>query len=157
MTSRFLNEIPAELLDGAEEALGGRSKKHIFEKETFGDSKYTWTYGNGSLNSSMKTYKIGEYEPGGVAAKSNTTNSSGYAFKKTAESFLNSLGKVGNGAGKNIDFAQYKEGTRVYHKKFGEGIINEVEAEGDDLKVDISFEKFGHKRLMAKFAGLEII
>ena len=32
-----------------------------------------------------------------------------------------------------------------------------VEAEGDDLKVDISFDKFGHKRLMAKFAGLEII
>ena len=29
MTSRFLNEIPAELLDGAEEALSGRSKKHI--------------------------------------------------------------------------------------------------------------------------------
>ena len=157
MISRFLNEIPAELLDGADEALGGRNKKHIFEKETFGDSKYTWTYGNGSLNSSMKTYKIGDYEPAGIAAKNNTTNSNGYAFKKTAESFLNSLGKVGNGAGKNIELSQYKEGTRVYHKKFGEGIINEVEAEGDDLKVDISFEKFGHKRLMAKFAGLEII
>ena len=32
-----------------------------------------------------------------------------------------------------------------------------VETEGEDLKVDISFEKVGHKRLMAKFAGLEII
>ena len=28
---------------------------------------------------------------------------------------------------------------------------------GDDLKVDIDFDKFGHKRLMAKFAGLEIL
>ena len=157
MTSRFLNEIPAELLDGADQALGGKSKKHIFEKEIFGDSKYTWTYGNSSSNSSIKTYKIGEYEPAGVAAKSNTSNSSGYTFKKTAESFLNSLGKVSNGSNRDIDLTQYKEGTRVYHKKFGEGIINEVEAEGDDLKVDISFAKFGHKRLMAKFAGLEII
>ena len=26
-----------------------------------------------------------------------------------------------------------------------------------DLKVDIQFEKFGHKRLMAKYANLEII
>ena len=51
----------------------------------------------------------------------------------------------------------YKAGVRVYHKKFGEGIINSVEQEGDDLKVDINFDKAGHKRLMAKFAGLELI
>lgn len=89
--------------------------------------------------------------------KSNTSGGTGYAFKKTAESFLSSLNKVGSGANKNVDLSQYKEGTRVYHKKFGEGIINCVEAEGDDLKVDISFDKFGSKRLMAKFAGLEII
>ena len=157
MTSRFLNEIPAELLDGADEALGGKRKNHIFDKNEYQDSKYSWTYGKGSSNNSIKTYKIGNMEPVVATAQSNTINSNGYAFKKTAESFLNSLNKVGVGTSKNIDLTQYKEGTRVYHKKFGEGIINEVEAEGDDLKVDISFEKFGHKRLMAKFAGLEII
>lgn len=32
-----------------------------------------------------------------------------------------------------------------------------IEQEGDDLKVDIQFDKAGHKRLMAKFAGLEIV
>ena len=157
MTSRFLNEIPAELLDGADEALGGKSKKHIFEKDQYEDSKYTWTYGNSSLNSSIKTYKVGNMEPVGVAAKGNSTVPNGFSFKKTAESFLNSLNKVGSSTNKNVDLTQYKEGARVYHKKFGEGIINCVEAEGDDLKVDISFDKFGHKRLMAKFAGLEII
>lgn len=157
MTSRFLNEIPAELLDGAEEALGGRSKKHIFEKEEYPDSKHTWSYGSGTSNSSIKTYKIGNSEPVGVVAKSNSTVSNGYTFKKTAESFLSSLNKMGSGSNKNVDLSQYKEGARVYHKKFGEGIINGIEAEGDDLKVDISFDKFGHKRLMAKFAGLEII
>ena len=156
-TSRFLNEIPAELLDGAEEALGGRSKKHIFDNGEYPDSKYTWTYGNGSVNSSIKTYKIGNFETSGVAAKNTTPGEIGYTFKKTAESFLNSLNKVGSTTNKDIDLTQYKEGTRVYHKKFGEGTINLVEAEGDDLKVDINFEKFGHKRLMAKFAGLEII
>ena len=46
---------------------------------------------------------------------------------------------------------------RVFHKKFGEGIINLIEPEGEDLKVDINFDKAGHKRLMAKFANLEII
>ena len=56
-----------------------------------------------------------------------------------------------------IDLSGYKEGTRIFHKKFGEGTINFVEEEGNDLKVDINFDKVGHKRLMAKFAGLEII
>ena len=36
------------------------------------------------------------------------------------------------------------------------GVINSVEQEGEDLKLDINFEKAGHKRLMAKFANLEI-
>ena len=55
------------------------------------------------------------------------------------------------------DFLAYQAGARVYHKKFGEGTINYVEPEGSDLKVDINFDKVGHKRLMAKFANLEII
>ena len=32
-----------------------------------------------------------------------------------------------------------------------------MEEEGDDYKLDIQFDKSGHKRLMAKFAGLQII
>ena len=45
----------------------------------------------------------------------------------------------------------------IYQNMFGEGVISSVEPENDDLKVDIQFEKFGHKRLMAKYANLEII
>ena len=56
-----------------------------------------------------------------------------------------------------FNLSKYKAGIRIYHKKFGEGTINYVEKEGDDLKVDITFDKVGHKRLMAKFAKLEII
>ncbi len=73
---------------------------------------------------------------------------------KTPESFLNGLNKKQN---TKVDISEYKEGTRVYHKKFGEGVINYIEEEGEDYKVDINFDKAGHKRLMAKYAGLEII
>ena len=55
------------------------------------------------------------------------------------------------------DLSKYKEGQRIYHKRFGEGNISKIEPEGDDLKLDIQFDKVGHKRLMAKFANLEII
>ena len=127
--SRFLSEIPENMLDGYEEAMG---KKSTQEKEGFGDSGFTWSYGS----------------------KSNSNSSNNYTFR-TAESFLNSLNKKPEK--QVVNFSEYKAGAKVYHKKFGEGIINYVEPEGDDLKVDINFNKFGHKRLMAKFANLEIL
>ncbi len=80
----------------------------------------------------------------------NTTRST-FPFR-TAESFLQ---RVATNVSLNLD--DFKEGTRVMHKKFGEGIILKVEPEEDDLKLDINFEKFGSKRLMAKFAKLEIL
>ena len=55
---------------------------------------------------------------------------------------------------KNVN---YTVGMRIKHKKFGEGTINKIEQEGEDYKLDIQFDKVGHKRLMAKFAELEII
>ena len=73
---------------------------------------------------------------------------------RSAESFLSKLNKSTQ---KQVDLSKYQEGQRVYHKKFGEGTINIIEKEGEDLKVDIQFDKVGHKRLMAKYAGLEII
>lgn len=147
--SRFLREIPSDLLDGYDDALGERQENN---SNIFGDSKYSWTYGSKD-NGNIKTYKIDKNEPK-VAAASSSTNNNGFMFR-TAESFLNNLTKKSSGA--NVDLSKYKAGVRIYHKKFGEGIISNVEPEGDDLKVDIQFDKVGHKRLMAKFANLEII
>ena len=140
-TSRFLNEIPEELLEGYEEAFGDNHKDTILK-----DSTNSWSYSSRKSNN-VKTYKIEEKQKVTVGA----TNS--FAFR-TAESFLNNLG---NKNLKSVDLSKYNPGTRVMHKKFGEGVISKVEPEGEDLKVDIDFEKVGHKRLMAKFAKLEII
>lgn len=142
--SRFLKEIPSELLDGYDEALGEKQETNIF-----GDSKYSWTYGSKD-NGSIKTYKIDKQESAVSAASTNT----GFMFR-TAESFLNSLNK--KSSGNDVDLSKYKSGVRIFHKKFGEGTISNVEPEGDDLKVYINFDKVGHKRLMAKFANLEVI
>lgn len=147
--SRFLREIPSDLLDGYDDALGEKQESN---SNIFGDSKYSWTYGSKD-NGNIKTYKIDKNESK-VAAASSSTNSNGFMFR-TAESFLNNLTKKSSGT--NVDLSKYKEGVRIYHKKFGEGVISNVEPEGDDLKVDIQFDKVGHKRLMAKFANLEII
>ena len=79
----------------------------------------------------------------------------GAAFGRTAESFLSNLGKKNEA--QTVDLSKYTNGVRVFHKKFGEGTITKTEPENNDLKVDINFDKVGHKRLMAKFANLEII
>ena len=71
------------------------------------------------------------------------------------DTILNALSNKSLGA--DIDLTKYQSGVRVFHKKFGEGTITTTEPEGEDLKVDINFDKVGHKRLMAKFANLEII
>ena len=142
--SRFIKEIPQELLDGYEEI---ESKKT--ENEEFRDSTFNWRYGysENTYASKIKTYKFNDTVEPSVAA--STTNE----FKfRTAESFLNSLKKENE-----VNLDQYQKGQRVYHKKFGEGTISALEPEGNDIKVDIDFDKAGHKRLMAKYAGLEII
>ena len=131
--SRFVKEMPPELLDGYEQALQEKTKMSI------DDTNYK--YGS-NYKSNVKSHPISSKQP----------VSAGFAFR-TADSFLNSL----NNKKTNVDLSQYKAGLKVYHKKFGEGVINSVEPEGEDLKVDINFEKAGHKRLMAKYANLEIL
>ena len=147
--SRFIKEIPKTMLDGYEEIEDTRNNRYPDNDE------YEWSYGErksskvsgGYYDSPVSTYKD-------ISVAASRGVSSTYQFR-SADSFLNSLNK--SKANDEVDLSSYKAGVKVYHKKFGEGIINSVEAEGEDLKVDINFEKVGHKRLMAKFAGLEII
>ena len=148
LPSRFLEEIPQELLDGYDEAFGNGIKKKKEEKE------YAWTYGNNTGASKIKSYNINDVKSKTVAAASSVFGKAS-SFGRSAESFLNGLGKTQSTT--SVDLSKYTAGVRVFHKKFGEGVITKTEPEGEDLKVDISFDKVGHKRLMAKFAKLEII
>ena len=156
--SRFVKEIPEGLLNGYAEAM---NKKE--ENNEFSDSEYKWQYGfnKSTVNSKISTYTINPDKiPVGATAKNvygtmgeskQAGSQNGFAFR-TAESFLSSLNQK-----KDVDINAYKAGQRIYHKKFGEGTITKVEPEGDDMKVEITFDKAGNKRLMAKYAGLEIV
>ncbi|MFW6387352.1 MAG: ATP-dependent helicase [Thermodesulfobacteriota bacterium] len=48
-------------------------------------------------------------------------------------------------------------GTRVQHARFGVGTVRRIEGAGDKQKVIVYFNRFGPKRLLLKFAGLEIV
>ena len=47
-------------------------------------------------------------------------------------------------------------GTRVKHAKYGYGTILRTEGSGDDLKLTVSFISHGLKKMIAKYADLEI-
>ncbi len=141
--SRFMKEIPKNMLEGYEDIFDSSQENKV------DDIGYNWEYGRKANN--VRTYSV-------QTSSSSTVkiNSNGQSFGfRSAESFLNNLNKKESST--SIDVSKYKPGARVYHKKFGEGTINYIEQEGDDYKVDIQFEKAGHKRLMAKYAGLEIL
>ena len=137
--SRFLKEVPEEMLSDESTLSAENTLQGTFDNS----DTFEWSYGN----SNVKKHNIGTRE----TSSKVVTNE--YTFR-TPESFLNGLNKKQN---TGVDISKYKKGIRVYHKKFGEGTINFVEEEGEDYKVDINFDKVGHKRLMAKYAGLEII
>ena len=143
--SRFVKEIPEELLEGYAEVV----ERNNSNDDEFKDFGYRWSYGKGQ---SVKTYKIEEQQPQVAATSIEQKPKSNFQYR-TAESFLNTL----KNKNEEVDLSKYQVGQRVYHKKFGEGVITKLEREDDDLKVDLQFDKVGHKRIMAKFAGLEIL
>ena len=146
--SRFVKEIPEELLEGYAEVVERKS----VDKEEFKDYGYRWSYGKGQT---VKTFKMSEEDKSAVAKTIGEQGAKSEYQYRTAESFLNSIKQ--NNQTNDVDLSKYQVGQRVYHKKFGEGTITKLEQEGNDVKVDLEFDKVGHKRLMAKFAGLEII
>jgi DNA helicase II / ATP-dependent DNA helicase PcrA len=47
-------------------------------------------------------------------------------------------------------------GTRVRHSKYGVGTIIEVEGEGEDRKLTVSFQDHGAKKLIERYANLQL-
>ena len=152
--SRFVKEITKALLEGFYEVLKTNKKEEEFEDSSFG-----WKYGRTSGNSmfGFKNYSANNENGKVITHKignEDIVKDNSYNFKRTAESFLANIQAKKS---PKTDVSKYREGQKVYHRKFGEGIITKLEPEGEDFKVDIEFTKCGHKRLMAQFAGLEII
>lgn len=140
--SRFIAEIPEQLYD--EEALENINLRKR-KSEKYLDPEY-----------SQSETIITRISPAVGSIKSSKTN-----FGLSVDNFLKNIGGIAkpvitpsNSLGANNC---YTVGMTVKHKKFGEGIIQKIEEEGDDLKLEIMFDKYGFKRLMANFTPLEVI
>ena len=137
--SRFIDEIPENLL----------SETSIENKENKGirNNQNTW------LDSEYK--RVETYLSNRNRVSENIERKVKPNIGVSVDSFLKNL--AGNNQVKTNNVSKYKVGMEVKHKKFGIGIIENIEPEGDDFKLEIMFDGSGFKRLMANYTPLEII
>lgn len=160
--SRFMDEIPPELLDADKlQPVLGKGKQDDFD-----DSGLPWNQGS---KSSVNRFGMGynAYASKTVSPAGNSTGA-GYGSSKTAGmsgfgSGMQSLEpKKKPGFGKTFTVQKaasldYKEGDRVKHAKFGEGTVKEIIDGSRDYEVTVEFDKGGQKKMLAGFAKLERI
>ena len=142
--SRFISEIPENLYDDVSKENINR-RKESRQNDGYLNSEYGMA--QRKINSMGQTIKNSVNISSGASGKSR--------FGVSVDSFLKNIGTPV--AKDEVDLSAYKEGVKVKHKRFGIGTIKKVEPEDDDLKVEIVFENGQMKRLMAKFANLEIV
>ncbi len=132
--SRFLTEIPPELIEGF-------TKKPV--RESSPKSSFDGGYGTNSGYGGNSAYVESSKEMAGKVGNVGFSQSSKPAFSQPVK-------KVGGST-------TFSVGDKVEHKKFGVGLITSVEKENDDYKLEIQFRNSGMKRLMAAFANLSKI
>jgi DNA helicase-2/ATP-dependent DNA helicase PcrA len=117
--SRFLAEIPAELIEAASGSLAEPGQTRRYEADPdFSDSH---------------SYR----RPRASYGKSSTTRTSPrVSGRQTSNDPL--------------------IGARVRHSKYGLGTIIEVEGEGEDRKLTVSFQDYGAKKLIERYANLQL-
>ena len=133
--SRFIKEIPAELLDTGsrrielETEVPVQQNTYAHAREAFRARAFGAAYSNGAGKSS------------GV--------SSGKSSQGLAS--LQKGSQLAAGSGGSPDYA---EGDRVRHVKFGEGTVLEIRSGGRDYEVTVDFDSAGVRKMFAKFAKL---
>ena len=55
------------------------------------------------------------------------------------------------------DGRYFAEGRIVQHQQFGRGVIQKCEGEGEALKLTIVFSDYGIKKIMPKYASMQVV
>ncbi len=126
--SRFVSEIPTELLD-----TGSRKRTYFPEDDA--------TDGN-TAGSSLFS--------GGKTASAGSFRTKAYASKKP----FAALTKGSRLKAQKSDSLAYGVGDRVRHVKFGEGTVLDIKEGGRDFEVTVEFDAAGVRKMFAMFAKL---
>ncbi|MGE4499699.1 MAG: DNA helicase II [Hydrogenovibrio sp.] len=76
-------------------------------------------------------------------------------LKGSAHATTAGYGGYDGGAAASLNESGYQVGERVFHQKFGEGMVLATEGAGDHARIQVNFNHAGTKWLVAAFAKLE--
>ena len=179
-TSRFVDEIPADLLDcdkleprlssfrKSSDGYGDSRAERVSDR--FDDSDLPWGQGgkNARGGSSWGGSGAGAAGSGGGASggqrpttwgnKAAGVSSFGPGSNAYASKTASPVQKPAFGKAFTVQKSgalDYKEGDRVRHIKFGEGNVVEIKDGGKDYEVTVCFDKAGIKKMFASFAKLK--
>ncbi|HPZ00131.1 MAG TPA: 3'-5' exonuclease, partial [Clostridiales bacterium] len=147
--SRFLSEIPEEYIaepptqPSIYAAYTGRKQGYQKGQSFLGFGGYgSASYSGSGYGVSEKAYRSGRAFAGDPSDK-------GFASSHK----IGAKEAMQKGAQKDTN--SYKIGDTVKHKAFGTGVVLSVTPMGNDLLLEIAFDRAGTKKVMANFAKLE--
>jgi DNA helicase-2/ATP-dependent DNA helicase PcrA len=132
MPSRFLREIPANVVE--DKTVKEQPRTYSFGGSSVSNSGYSSGFG-----SPRKEYKYSKSTKIGDAHQSSSA----------AHQFGQAKPKP------QVSKETYNVGDTVRHKSFGTGVILTLTPMGNDVLMEIAFDKAGTKKVMANFAKLE--
>ena len=134
--SRFIKEIPAELLDTGSRRIEPETEVPV-QQNTYAHAR--------------EAFRARAF---GAAYSNGAGKSSGVSSGKSSQGLasLQKGSQLAAGSGGSPDYA---EGDRVRHVKFGEGLVKQIVSGGRDYEVTVDFDDFGTKKMFASFAKLQ--
>ena len=161
--SRFISEIASEYVDGKLPSRGVSSTGSLFSQysnrpsNSFSSFKKaqpsSGSFGGSHWNNANRV----KYENTSSASASRPTAFSTYQ-KQSSQPFAHYNEKPAQPnmvtPGNPMDI---KEGQRVFHVKFGFGMVKERSGDDASASAIISFDNWGDKKLLLKFAKLQIV
>ena len=162
--SQFLNELPFELL---EDVSRGNSWLSFAKSSTVEDNKYAAKAlkGENQPPKRRSTYTGKTYNNADAITdffNKKKGAASGTPFDAPKPKEKSGFDKLKEFASKDRADAPAKPkgkflpGTHVRHAKYGKGLVLRREGSGDATKLTVSFPGFGQKKLIEKFAKLEV-
>jgi DNA helicase-2/ATP-dependent DNA helicase PcrA len=136
--SRFLDELPEDALKWLTPRNQGFGSGFA---KSYNDA---WSSGKG-LGSMV-----------GAGAQPFRSNAGGYPARKE-DDFKDLTAPLPTKMAQAKSEAGFKVGQRVFHNKFGEGVVLTLEGNGPDARVQVNFGRHGTKWLMLSVAKLTVI
>ena len=140
--SRFINEIDSQYLEYLSPEETNYRYKPMIDSDIFGD---------------IDKSKLRQFKPtAGTAPKYvSPDDSKTFGSIRKLKPITGPTKTASSGA--NLFDGPLTPGTKVMHERFGKGEIVNLEGVGGDKKAEINFEVGGIKKLLLRFAKLEIL